>query len=154
MNVLAVLPGWGLDFSIAVVLYSSFFLTLGVLVLLGETAIVLRTLVLGRAPIARYLLLALPLGTGILTYIVAMHGWQIYSDWQYFQSIIGIHISPAFMNAVQLLKMNFTPTAIISLWQCLLLVALLALTFYLERKLLPRVKRPPLWTVVRRQRVV
>ena len=154
MSVLSVFPIWNLDTSIAVVLYSSFFLTIGILALLGEAAIVLRTLVLSRSPLSRYLLLALPLGAGILTYIVAMHGWQLYSDWQHFQSIIYTHISPAFMSAVRLLERSFTSTAIIGLGQCFLLVALFALTLYLERKLLPRIKRPPLWTVVRRQRVV
>ena len=149
MNVPTVLPAWNLDISIPVVLYSTFFLTIGVLVLLGETAIVLRTLVLSRSPLPRYLLLALPLGAGILTYVVALHGWQIYSDWQSLQSIIGVHFSYA---AYQLMKKHFTSSAIIGLWHCLLLVALFALILYLEGKLLPRVKRPPLWTVARRRR--
>ena len=41
-----------------------------------------------------------------------------------------------------------------SLEQSILAIVLFLLTLLLEKKLLPRVNQRPLWTVVRRQRVV
>lgn len=154
MNLPPVLGTWNLDVSGQVVLYSSFFLTVGALVLFIETAYVLRTLVISRSSLPHYLLLALPFGAAILTYIVAMNGWQAYSYWQHFPYSVGQHITLAVLKSIQLFKRSFTSTAITGLLQSIFTIALFALTLILERKLLPRVKRPPLWTIVRRPRVV
>ncbi|SRR5216683_3392053 len=154
MNLPSVLPTWNPDISTPVILYSSFFLTFGALVLFIEAAIVLRTLIMTRSPLRHYSLLALPLGAAILTYLVAMHGWQTYTDWQSFQSIIGEHITPFVLRVIRLRISNLTAAAIIGLLQSIFTIALFALTLILERKLLPRVKRPPLWTIVRRPRIV
>ena len=145
-----------LSFSVPFVFYTNFFLTIGSLALFIEAAIVLRALVLGRSPLARYLLLALPLGASILTFIVAMYGWQTYSytDWQGLESSLSRRLAPSAWNAIQLRINNLTSAAIVGLLQSILVITLFALTLFLEKKLLPRVHRPPLWTAVRRQRII
>ena len=151
MNLQHILSSGNLSFLIPLVFYISFFLTISTLALFIESAIVLRTLVRGRSRLICYPLLGLPLGASILCYIVAMIGWQSYYDWQ--NSMTGTHITLYVWNDI-LLRFNFLPISIIGLLQSALAIALFILTLFLEKKLLPRVNQRPLWTVVRRQRVV
>ena len=141
-----------LSFLIPLVLYTSFFLTVAALVLFIEAAIMLRTLILGRARAWRYTLLGLPLGASILCYLVAMAGLQAYSELENFP--IGTHITPPLWNEILAVRYNFLPLSIVGLLQVILAIALFLLTLFLEKKLLPRVNQRPLWTVVRRQRFV
>jgi hypothetical protein len=140
-----------LSFLIPLVFYTSFFLTAAALVFFIEAAIVLRTLVLGRSRALRYTLLGLPLGASILCFTVAMAGWQDYYDWENSQN--GAHVFLYLWNDI-LFKFNFLSISIIALLQSILAIVLFIFTLFLEKKLLPRINRRPLWTVVRRQRVV
>jgi len=151
MSLQHILSTDNLSFLIPLVFYTSFFLTIGALALFIEFAIVLRTLVLGRSRLAHYALIGLPLGASILCYIVSMAGWQAYYDWQ--NSMTGTHITLYVWNDI-LVRFNFLSISIIGLLQSALAIVLFTLTLYLEKKLLPRITRRPLWTVVRRQRVV
>jgi hypothetical protein len=151
-DVLNLLHTWNLSVLIPLVFYTSFFLTVATLVFFVESTLILRALVLSRSRRALYLLLGLPLGASILCYIVAMYGWQVYYDWQ--NSFTGEHITLFTWNEILVLRYNFLAVAIIDLLQSALAIGLFALTLFLEKKLLPRVKQRPLWTVVRRQRIV
>jgi hypothetical protein len=141
-----------LSFLISLVFYTSFFLTVATLVLFIESAIILRTLILGRSRPMRYMVLGLPLGASILCYIVAMAGWQAYYDWN--SVPIGTHLTLSMWNDILRLKSNFRPLSIIGSLQSALAIVLFMLTLFLEKKLLPRVNQRPLWTMVRRQRIV
>ncbi|MGH2493447.1 MAG: hypothetical protein ACRDIV_01970 [Ktedonobacteraceae bacterium] len=150
--ILNVLSAWSLPVLIPLVISTSFFLTVAALAFFIESALVLRALVLGRSRGVRYLLLGLPLGAAILSYIVAMHGWQMYYDLQHIY--VG-HVTFYVWNEILLLtQYNLFSAAIIGLLQSILAIVLFALSLFLEKKLLPRVKHPPLWTVVRRPRIV
>jgi len=151
MSLQHILSSGNLSFLIPLVFYTSFFLTVGTLALFIESAIVLRTLVLGRSNLVRYALLGLPLGASILCFVVALAGWQSYYDWQ--NSMTGTHITLYLWNDI-LVRFNFLPISIIGLLLSALGIVVFALTLFLEKKLLPRINRRPLWTVVRRQRVV
>ena len=155
MSLQHILSSENLSILIPLVFYISFFLTLSTLALFVESAIVLRTLVLGRARPVHYALLGLPLGASILSFIVAMAGWQAYYDREQALSMIFTHLS---LNALHdiLLRFNspFLSISIIGLLLSALVIVVFALTIFLEKKLLPRMNRRPLWTVVRRQRVV
>jgi hypothetical protein len=151
MSLQHILSTSNLSFLIPLVFYTSFFLTAGALALFIEAAIVLRTLVRGRVRAGRYPLLGLPLGASILCYIVAMAGWQAYYDWQ--NSMSDAHISLYVWNDI-LVRFNFLSISIIGLLQSALAIVLFILTLFLEKKLLPRINQRPLWTVVRRQRIV
>ena len=141
-----------LSFLIPLVYDTSFFLTIAALVLFIEAAIVLRILVLGRSRLAHYALLGLPLGASILCYIVAMVGWRAYYGWQNSLSI-DTHFTPYLWNDM-FVRYNFLSNSIIGLLQCALAVFLFILTLFLEKLLLPRINRRPLWTLVRRPLIV
>jgi hypothetical protein len=152
MSLQNILSSENLSFLIPFVLITSFFLTAAALVLFIEAAIMLRTLILGRVRAWHYALLGLPLGASILCYVVAMAGLQAYSDLENFPT--GAHITPTLWYELLAVRYNFLPLSIVGLLQVILAIALFLLTLFLEKKLLPRVNQPPLWTVVRRQRVV
>jgi hypothetical protein len=141
-----------LSFLIPFVLFTSFFLTVAALALFIEAAIMLRTLILGRARAWRYALLGLPLGASILCYLVSMAGLQAYSELEKFPT--GSHITVPLWNEIAVVRYNFLPLSIVGLLQVILAIVLFLLTLFLEKKLLPRVNQRPLWTVVRRQRVI
>lgn len=154
MKLEPILRSVDLSFLMQLVFYTSFFLTIAALTLFIESAIVLRTLVRGRSRPARYVLLGLPLGASILCYIVAMAGWQANYDWQNLGMLVGAHFTPSVWNYILQLKFNFLFLSIIGPLQAALAIVLFILTLFLEKKLLPRVNERPLWTVVRRQRIV
>lgn len=151
MSLQHILSTDNLSILIHLVFYTSSFLTISALALFIEAAIVLRTVVLSRSSLARYALPGLPLGASILCYIVAMAGWQGYYDWR--NSMGNTHITLYIWNEM-IFRFNFLSISIIGLVQSALAVALFVLTLFLEKRLLPRINQRPLWTMVRRQRVI
>jgi hypothetical protein len=137
-----------------ILLVASFFLTLGVLGLFVETAIIVRTLVLARQPPVRYVLLALPLGASVLFFFLTLYDWQVYAGFKTYGFITLGKVNPTSWNNWSTIQASCTNTALLSLLELAVLIALFILTFYLEKKLLPRINQRPLWTVVRRQRII
>ena len=134
-----------------ILLVANFSLTLGVLALFIDAAIILRTLVLMRQALVYYALLLLPLGASILFFFLTLVGWQVYAGFSMYEGSIMGRYNPALRNMLQATCIH---AAINSLLELVLLVVVFILTLLLEKKLLPRMSQRPLWTVVRRQRVV
>ena len=137
-----------------ILLVANFFLTLGVLGLFIEAAIILRTLVLTRQAPVYYTLVALPLGASVLFFFLTMACWQVYAGFSTFGSLTLGKVNPTLWSDWPSIQANCIHGALISLLECVLLIAVFMFTLFLERKLLPQVRQRPLWTMVRRQRVV
>ena len=135
-------------------LVASFFLTLGVLALFVEAALVLRTLIRARRTPAYYMLLSLPLGVSILFFFLTLANWQVYAGFSSYGVLTMGKVNPTLWYDWSTIQANCIRAAIISLLELMLLVTVFILTLFLEKKLLPRVSQRPLWTVVRRQRIV
>lgn len=133
-----------------ILLIANFSLTLGVLALFIDAAIILRTLVLTRQALIYYALPILPLGASVLFFFLTLADWQVYTGFSTYGVITLGKANPALWTMLQATCMH---AAIISLLELVLLVVVLILTLFSEKKLLPRMNRRPLWTVVRRQRV-
>jgi len=137
-----------------ILLVANFSLTLGVVALFIESAIILRTLVLTRQAPVYYTLPILPLGTSVLFFFLTLVGWQIYAE---LHPMVPLVLGPdywAWLHSWPMIQANGIRAALISQLELALLIVVFALTIFLEKKLLPRINRRPLWTVVRRQRVV
>ncbi len=135
-------------------LVTNFFLTLGILVLFIDAAIILRTLVLTRQTSAYYTLPILPLGASALLFFLTLANWQVYAGFSRYGVLTMGKVNPTLWNDWPIIQANCIHAAFISLLEFVLLIAVFILTLFLEKKLLPRMNQRPLWTVVRRQRVV
>ncbi len=135
-----------------ILLYTNFFLMFGVLALFVEAAFIVRALVFARQAPVRYILPFFPLSASILFYFFAMHGWQVYSSFTTYGPLTLGKLDPNLWTNWPQIQADCVYAAVFNLALLAAEVVAFALILLVERRLMPRINRPPALTVVRGQR--
>ncbi len=120
-------------------LFSSFICMPCIVLLLIESAMIVRILFIARKPLFHYVSLLFPLAVCIQASIILVAAQNV-------PQTTSIHPTPWFYHLVQ----NAVNRGImLCQWQIALMVVVFIAMFIIERRFLPHVKQPPAWVSAR-----